>query len=142
MAENIDNQEELRQKYMEIQMISQQMQQMQQQSQLLEEQSMELNVTVQGLMELEKTKENQEILVPVATGIFSKAKLGKADEVIVNVGSNVMVEKALADAIEMTQERLATIDKYKVDTMAQINQLGEMAKRLDKELMQLSGLNK
>lgn len=141
MADEIENQEKLRQKYVEIQMISEQMKQMQQQSQMLEEQAMELSLTLQGLSELERTKEEQEILVPVATGIFSKAKIGSTDNVIVNVGSNVLVQKGLAAAIEMTQERLNTVDKYKVDTMSGMHQLGEMARKLDQELMMLSGRN-
>lgn len=142
MADEIDNQEKLRQKYVEIQMISEQMKQMQQQTQMLEEQGIELNLTLQGLGELQRTKKDQDILVPVATGIFSKAKIGSTEDVIVNVGSNVLVQKGLVAAIEMTQERLTTVDKYKVDTMSSMHQLGEMAQKLDKELMRLSNLSK
>lgn len=132
-----DKQEELRQKYVELQMIGEQMKQLQQQSQMLDEQFVELNVTLQGLDELHNIKKDKEILVPIATGIFTKAEL-KGGDLIVNVGSNVLVKKDVKTTIDMTRERVKTVEQYQAQTMENLTQMALRAQQLEVDLSKLS----
>ena len=89
--------EELQNKYMQYQMIDQQMKQIQQQVQVIEKQLVDLAVTRQAMDDLEKTNVGSEILVPVSNGIFTKAELKDNKKLILNVGSNTAVEKSIPE---------------------------------------------
>ena len=138
MANEEEMQEELKQKYVELQLIGEQIKQLQQQAQMLEEQSVELNMTLQGLEDLEKTKKDKEILVPISTGIFAKANLKAGQDLIVNVGGNILVKKDIKTAKEMTQDRINTVEKYQTNTLENLQQLAARAQQLDEELTKLA----
>ena len=85
--------EELQEKYIELQMIEQQMKQIQKQAQLVDSQMNELAVAHQALDDIKKTKPGTKILVPISNGIFAKAEIKDNEDLIVNVGANVIVNK-------------------------------------------------
>lgn len=138
MATEEEKHEELKQKYMELQMIAEQIKQLQQQAQILEEQSVELNMTLQGLEDLEKTKKDKEILVPISTGIFTKAELKAGQDLIVNVGGNVLVKKDVKTTKEMTKDRIETVEKYQNDTLENLQKLAARANELEEDLTKLT----
>ena len=138
MVDEEKKHEELKEKYTELQMIGEQMKQLQQQAQMLEEQSAELNMTLQGLKDLEKTKKDKEILVPISTGIFAKAEIKSGEDLIVNVGGNILVKKDVKTTKEMTQDRVKTVEKYQADTLENLQQLAARAQQLEVELTNLA----
>lgn len=129
-----NKQEELQQKYLEFQMIGEQMKQLQQQAQLLDEQTGELNITLQGLEDLKKAKQ-EEILVPIATGIFTKAKLVADKDLIVNVGGNVLVKKDVLTTIKMTQDRIKSVADYQANILENLQKISLRARQLEEELL-------
>ena len=143
MVDEEKKHEELQQKYMELQMIGEQIKQLQQQAQMLEEQSVELNMTLQGLEDLDKTKKDKEILVPISTGIFTKAELKAGKDLIVNVGGNVLVRKDVKTTVAMTKDRVETVEKYQNDTLENLQKLSLRAYELEEDLTKLTeGLKK
>ncbi len=133
MAEHTQE-EELQMKYYEFQMVGEQIKQFQQQLQMLEEQAAELNVTLDGLNDLEKTKAEESILVPIGQGIFTKAELKDHDNLIINVGSNILVSKSISGTKDMLSERLNAVDVYRQETNSTIAELAQKAHRLEEEL--------
>ena len=130
--------EELKEKYVELQLIGEQIKQLQQQAQVLEEQSVELTMTLQGLEDLEKTTQDKEILVPISTGIFTKAQLKAGQGLIVNVGGNILVKKDVKTTIEMTKDRIETVEQYQKGTLQNLQTLATRANELDEELTKLT----
>ncbi len=138
MATEEEKHEELREKYVELQLIAEQIKQLKQQAQMLEEQSIELTMTMQGLEDLEKTTQDKEILVPISTGIFTKAQLKAGQDLIVNVGGNILVKKDVKTTIEMTKDRIKTVEQYQQDTLQNLQILTTRANELDEELTKLT----
>lgn len=131
----------LQSKYYEFQMVSEQLQQLQQQQQMLEEQSSEIKLTEEALINLEKSKDKEDLLVPIGQGIFAKAELKDKKSLIINVGSNIMVSKDIAGAKALLQERRQAIDVYRQQTDSSMVELTRRAKLIESELQKIISHN-
>ena len=138
MADDKEKKQLLQQKYMEMQMISQQIQQIQKQVELIENQLQELIVTKEALQTIGETKEGNEILVPIASGIFIKATIEDNKDVLVNVGSGTAVKKSLDEASKLIEEQEKDLVDFKEELRKNMEKLTENAKSFEKELTQLA----
>ena len=107
----------LREKYMEYQVLEQQVKQVEEQNQTLQKQIEDLNGIKEAIESMEKTKIGSELFVPISAGIFIKAEIKQNNELLVNVGDNVVVPKSIKDAITLVEKQEKEIQKYK-ETMA------------------------
>ena len=112
----------MQEKYMEYQMLEEQLKQAQEQVQTLSKQKEELEGLKEAVMEIGKTKEGNEMFVPISSGIFVKAQIKDNKELLVNVGDNVVVPKSIHDAVALIKKQKEEIEKYEA-TMAQNLQL-------------------
>ncbi|MFH1331982.1 MAG: prefoldin subunit alpha [archaeon] len=119
-------------KYLELQILNQQIKQLQQQIINLENQIIELEVLEDNLNELKKVKEGTEILVSMGAGIFAKAQLKDNKKVIVNVGSSTMVKKEIDEAKTLVTDQ--------VNQMKQI--INEITEELEKAAVRIQGAQK
>lgn len=103
--------EELQQKYLELQEISTQLKQLQQQISNLEAQLMEMQKVKETLADLEKLNSKKDILVPVANGVYAKAELNQNQNVLINIGADLIVEKNFGDAKKIIEEQIEEINK-------------------------------
>tara|TARA_Y100000034_G_scaffold49440_1_gene61156 strand:+ start:1217 stop:1627 length:411 start_codon:yes stop_codon:yes gene_type:complete len=90
--------EQAQQKYIEVQVLEQQLKQNQRNLEIMNQQLLELNAIEQSLIELKKTKKGQEMLVPLGSGIFVKSELKDNNEILTNVGADVVISKTSAEA--------------------------------------------
>ena len=74
---------------------------------------------------LEKEKENSELLVPIGSNSYIKAKLENPDKIIVGMGAGVSVEKTLQEAKEIVKKRLENLEKTRVSLQQQLSQVAE-----------------
>jgi prefoldin alpha subunit len=111
--------QEMQQKYMEFQLLDTQLKQTQKQMQLLEEQLVEIMYTQQSLDEISRVAAGTEILVPVNNGIFARAKIENANELIVNVGAATAVPKTIGSTREMLAKQLEEVQRIH-DQMADV----------------------
>ena len=132
-----EKQKELQQKYMEFQMLDQQIKQMQKQMQMIEMQTQELSNTQEAIDDLTKTKKGADFLAPIASGIFVKGKLEENKELIVNVGSNVTVSKSKEEVKAMLEAQLKELQTVQENVKMQFESLTEKAEILEKELQSL-----
>ncbi len=95
--------EDVKEKYLELQMLNSQLQQLQQQIRNADMQSAEMDKISFAIEEAKSIKKGQEMLVPLGQGIFIKAKAEDASSVIMSVGADVAVEKSLDDAIAIVK---------------------------------------
>jgi len=100
-----DNEQELQQKYMQFQVLQQQMTQLQQYLQSIETDMQKVAIMKQGLSDLEKTKKGTKILASLNPGMFTHATLENNDEIIINVGANIAVKKSLKEAKDIVNNQ-------------------------------------
>lgn len=116
--------DELNEKYLELQILEQQLKQVSQQLISLNSQVLELQRIEDNLSDLAKTKKDTEILVALGGGVFSKAELKDNHTVLMNVGANVVVEKDIPSSIEMIKH--------------QVSQIKDVAKQMEQEFQILA----
>ncbi len=125
---------ELQQKYMQLQTMDAQLKQLEQQLQQISMQLQELLLIKDSLIELPKSKDSPEILVPLGNGIFAKSNLKDKEEVVVNVGSNIAVKKKFPDALDMMTKQIEEFRNVEGEIMAEMQRLSLNAKVLEQEL--------
>lgn len=108
-----EKQNALQEKYMEYQMIEQQVKQVEEQTQTMQKQIEDLNGIKEAIENIEKTKVGNELFVPISAGIFIKAEIKQNNELLVNVGDNVVVPKSIKEAITLVEKQEKEILKYR-----------------------------
>ena len=82
--------------------------------------------TIQGLKDFEKCEGNEEILAPIADGIFLEAKMLSNKKLKVNIGNNSVVEKTIPETIDMLEEQKKEIGKSMEDAESKLMQIEQM----------------
>lgn len=94
----------------------------------------ELSAAKSALDEIGSLNEGEELLVPVGAGVFVRAKLAGKEKVLVTLGANIMVEKALEDTRKYLEEREQKVrdalQKSVADYQVLANRLRELEQRL------------
>ena len=124
----------LQQKYLELQVIDQQMKQLQRQLQLIESQMMEVTMTKEALNELGAVSKGTEMLAPISGGIFVRANLADSNKLAVNVGAGTVVEKTIPEVIRIMEEQESEIRKTYNSLAEELQKLGEKALEIQEEL--------
>lgn len=112
----MSNENELRALNMQAQMISEQLNR-------IDSGLMEIEYLKNNLDEISSAKENTEILAPISSGIFGKAKLEKNNKLLVNVGNGIVVEKTISETKELLDERITEMNEAReklLDSMQKI----------------------
>jgi len=130
-VENKKKEENAKQtRYLQLQLLDQQIKQIQQYLQTFDQQLIEIRNVINSLREFSELKKGDQILAPIASGIFVKAKLEDNNEVRVNVGSNTVVTKTIEQAIEMLRGQEAEITQYRSETLVKFDELVKQAEAL------------
>jgi len=132
-----EKQRVIQQKYVEYQMMEQQIKQLQQQFEKMEMQTKEVAAVEQSLSDISKAKDGDELLVPVSGGVFFKASVKDCNNFLVNVGHNVVVEKDVESTIKLVQSQAIEISKYKEQVMNQLTITLEQFQAMENDLKKL-----
>ncbi len=135
--ENNEKEKKLQEKFIEFQVMQQQLAQMQKNIQQLNTQKGEIEGIQQSLTELGEVNVDSDILVPVCSGVFAKAKLADNRELLVNVGSNVTVKKNIPEVKGLLAKQVAEVEKTEEQMKKQLENLAEKARGIEKELNSL-----
>lgn len=127
------NENQLQEKYMEFQVLQQQMEQV---SKYLEELDGKVHEFVQTRTSLKKIAEMplSEAFVSLAPGIFAQAEMKENQKFIVNVGANVMVEKTVPQISEMLDRQIKEISQVQIQMDQNLQSLNTRINELVKEL--------
>jgi len=118
------------QKYIQLQVLEQQLTQIQNNLQMLEQQLSEIEAIKASITEFEGLKKDSEVLMPIANGIFANAKLQDNSELLVNVGSGIVVKKSIKETIELMDNQGKEIEKYRVQMAEQMQKVIGMIETL------------
>lgn len=139
MGKKEDTSQLLQQKYLEMQLLEQQLRQIQQQVNAIEQQSMEIEFIIDSLESLSKVEVGKEILVPMSSGIFVKAKLEDNKELIVNVGNNTTVNKSIPEVQGMLREQVKEMANARVELSNKFAEFAAKMQVMQTELMSSRG---
>ena len=131
---NPDSQE----KYLELQMLNNQLRQIQQQMQSIEVQAQEMDKLSTALEEAKSIKKGQELLVPLGQGIFLRSKADNMEHVIISVGADVVLEKSFDEALEIVKKQQQELNSVVLDMRHEFNAGVQQLHELQHELSQMA----
>jgi len=117
------NEQEKQQKYLEYQIISQQIEQMQQQFTQIQHQMMELVKVNDTLEELKKSDDQREILIPLGAGIFVNGNVSNPKNLITNIGMQTAVNKSVDEVNKLVKEQIQQLNEYTQQIKDEISKL-------------------
>ncbi len=126
--------EKLQQHHRQLQAIDQQMRQLQENLMHLDRQRADMVLVQQTLDDIQQTKLGSEVLMPVSSGIFVKAELKNNTELVVNVGSNTLVERTVDETKRIVTDQMGEIKKLVEELEKQLQSLAEEGLRIEKEI--------
>ena len=130
----MENEEQMKEKYMQFQAIQQQLEQINEHLETLMQQNSEVEISINAIKEIGKTEVNNDILAPVANGIFIKAKLLDNQKLIVNVGSDTTVEKTVPEVVKLLEEQQKQMNKKMVEADSMMQELSSQAMKMYQEI--------
>lgn len=123
MAENKDK--EIQENMLKMRYIEGQANAYQKQAGMLEQLLMELNTTLVSLNELQKIKGKKETLTAMGAGVFTETSTDKKETVLIDIGSGIVAERKITEAIAMIEERRKNHEeelKNYIDAIQQMRQ--------------------
>ena len=104
------NQAKIQEKYLELKFLEQKINQVNEQILELEKQSLTFNLLSENLEDIQKTKTGEKIFVPLGSGLFMKSQLKDNKEVLINIGSDVLIKKDISEARVFIKEQIDQIE--------------------------------
>jgi len=134
---NKANEQKLQEKVMIYQILSQQLEEFANQGQVLEARLSEIEVTIEALNDMKNVIEGSESLVPLGSGCFGHGNISKKDNVVIDVGAGIMIEKPIAEALKIIKGRKSEVDNVKIKLQSEIEKIGETMNKLNEELQEI-----
>jgi len=134
-----ENQKMMEEKYYEFNILSQRIKQIEKQVEAITQQIMEINITSQSLDEISNLNHGAEILIPLSNGIFAKAELKDTKDLLINVGSDTIVKKSIADTIQFISKQAEDLKSAHKQYIVELQSLASRAASIEKELVEMAG---
>ena len=125
MANVSKEEEELRKLSIEMRFLEQTAETLQQRISMLNAAMTDLTYASTALENIEKEKENAELLIPIGGSSYIQTKLASSDKVIVGMGAGVSIEKTLLEAKTILKERLEEMAKNMRSAQQQFAQIAD-----------------
>ncbi len=131
------NKEEIQKKYLELQIIANQINQLQQQISLMQNQILELKNLRENILRFNEVKLGSLSYSPIGSNIFVKSKIEDNQEFLVSVGSNVLVAKSADETRILIERQINEIEKISYELENQLNIMDLRFQELQKEISDL-----
>jgi prefoldin alpha subunit len=131
--------EDFQKKFYEFNLYRKQAEGMIQELTMLAETAEGLKQTQETLGNVKKLEKDAEILVPLGGNSFGKAKLTDPKNVLIGVGSDVVMEKSAAQADKILEDRTKEVEKAKAQLEEQVKELDKHMSKLEPEIEKLAG---
>lgn len=131
-------QKELQRKYLQLQLLKQQLNALLEEKSFVDEKVSEIVVTIDALQNLGKVKKGEEIWSGLGSGSFVRSDIKDVDKVLISVGAGVLIKEERSRAIDILQSRLEELNKIDRDLVAEINRFGDQINRLEPEIQRLA----
>ncbi len=134
---NEKNREEVQKKVFELNMLREKLQEMEQQRLVIGRQLEALKQLVEDLDEV-SMNEGKEMMSPLGAGVFVKSKVADAEKVLVNIGSNCILEKKIPDAKRIVEEHSKKVKGSLEMLEQQISEINSGSAQIEKEVSELA----
>ena len=138
MMEAKKDKEGLQQALMQLQMIEQQLKEIEEQIVHVEEKKQEIQNMQAGLSELKKSKPGN-AFAPLGLGMYSKSKILDTSNVLVNVGSDVFLEKDVTEMGKILKNQVDQFEDLSKSLTQNYQILGVQAQALQAKLQEAMG---
>ncbi len=125
MAVANKTEEEVRKLSVELRYFEQTAETLQQRVGMLNAALTDLSYANTTLENIEKEKENAEMLVPIGGGNYVSVKLANTEKVIIGMGAGISMEKSLPDAKAIVKQRIEELQKTQISAQQQLMQIAE-----------------
>lgn len=95
-------------------------------------------LTVEGL---QKQKGEQELLMPIGSGVFLSAVAKDTDKILVDIGANLVIEKSADDAAESIEKRITMVQENQKKVLTMSQQLQTEAEQLSQKTQEMMAAN-
>lgn len=136
MAGKTDKQAELQQKYVALQMMEAQIKDLQEELEKLEHRNQELMSLGQSLGNFAAGKPGKS-LSSVGMGIYAESELKNTKEVLVNVGSGILVKKPVSETKDLIQKQIEASGEILEKLTQNLQLLVQRANELQGEMQEL-----
>jgi prefoldin alpha subunit len=100
---------------------------------MIEQQRLESAAAVESIRAIEENKDGI-VLLPIGGGALLRVKVLDAGHVLVNIGADVSVERASADAVEYLQDRIVELEAVGKKVAGSVEQLQGQATEISRRL--------
>ncbi|MFA7197814.1 MAG: prefoldin subunit alpha [Methanoculleus sp.] len=100
---------------------------------MIEQQRLEAAAAIETLQALQESEDGI-VLLPVGGGALLRVKVLDAGHALVNIGADVSVERATADAVEYLQDRITELEALGKKVAGSVEQLQGQATEISRRL--------
>lgn len=100
---------------------------------MIEQQRLESAAAIESIRAIEENKDGI-VLLPIGGGALLRVKVLDAGHVLVNIGADVSVERASADAVEYLQDRIVELEAVGKKVAGSVEQLQGQATEISRRL--------
>lgn len=134
MGTEMSEEERLNSLVVEIRMLEGTYNELSARQSLLERVLIESRAALESIKGISEGKPD-EVLIPIGGGALVRATPPKIDKVLVNVGSNVVIEKDKDEAVSFLEKRVKEVENSIVAIISQRNQIAERI-NADRQILQ------
>ncbi len=131
------DEKEVEQKYIMLQMIDAQIKELEKEVEAIEQRAFEITALKASLKALSESKANSRSFAPLGYGIFTESELKNTANVLVNVGSGVLVKKTVPEADEILGKQVAQMDSVISQLTQNLTSLATRAQQIEHEIQAL-----
>jgi len=117
---------------LEVQSAQQQGASLQNQLASMQSSIIEIRATIETLKNL-KELGGGDVLLPVGAGVFVNAKVTGGEKALVEIGGNIITEKSIAEATDILERRLKSIEETRDGLQSTLAKLSQRLRELDAE---------
>lgn len=96
----------------------------------------EIDTTIATLKNVSTLEGSKEVLILLSAGVYMKALVNKQEKFLVNIGSNILVEKNLEETIETLNKRREELTQLINRRVEELNSILARAQQLRQVLSQ------
>jgi prefoldin alpha subunit len=126
--------EELQKKYMNFQVLQQQIKDTFNQLEDISRRISEVDSIIFAVKDFSEFEKGSEILVPLSTGIFVKAEIKDTNNFLVNIGANVVNIKNKEDLIKMLEKQKVELYNFQTELSKEYESQEEKILKLQQEI--------
>ncbi|QEE17455.1 prefoldin subunit alpha [Promethearchaeum syntrophicum] len=117
------NSSEISQMVYVVQVLEEQKKNISEQLLMTENQLSGINISKRTMEELQSAENNHEIVIPIGTNAFARAKIIEPDKIIIPISRDMFIEKNLEESIKQMEQRLEANNKLHAKLVENYNDI-------------------